>query len=172
MNTKWSLHFRTEWCGAVYRERPGNRLTHSLRKKKVMNARHERHTARIAPKPRRLLPEDVPLSTFLLLERLCERCTCIRRDMSENRQNPPIKYTCAYIVSVLCPVLQVFVFCSRRGLRVACRAGSTAVLQSISEWVSCSAGRCLLHTCCSTVLLTLHMAVFCSATRSDFSCGS
>jgi len=62
------------------------------------------------------------------------------------------KYTCAYIVSVLCPVLQVSVFCSRNGLRVACRAGSTAVLQSISEWVSCSAGRCLLYTCCSTVI--------------------
>ena len=109
MNTKWSLHFRTECCGAVYRERPGNRLTHSLRKKKVMNARHE-------------------------------------------RQEKTHKYTCAYIVSVLCPVLQVSVFCSRNGLRVACRAGSTAVLQSISEWVSCSAGRCLLYTCCSTVI--------------------
>jgi len=123
MNTKWSLHFRTEWCGAVYRERPGNRLTHSLRKKKVMNARHERHTARIAPKPRRLLPEDVPLSTFLLLERLCERCTYIRRDMSENRQKTPINIRVIYRK---CPVSCATGVCFLFAPRFAC---------GLSSWV-------------------------------------
>ena len=61
-----------------HRENPGNRLIHS-RLKQFFGARHERHTTRIARKPRRLCPDGLPLLTSLAFVRTVRA----RRDRSE-----------------------------------------------------------------------------------------
>ena len=44
-------------------ETPGNRLTHSLRKKKTLSANHASYSARIELKSRPQVPDGLPVST-------------------------------------------------------------------------------------------------------------
>ena len=47
--------------------------------KKTLRVRHARHTARVAPEPRRVSPDGLPLSPYLALV----RTVSVRRDRSE-----------------------------------------------------------------------------------------